>query len=223
MKRIIQIVLSFLLIGCSSVEIVENWKNPDIEVFETNKVLIVGITSNEKAKRQFEEQLKQEYQARGIDAYTSLEVFQPDFTTKKQSEESISQLESKLIANNFDAILLTKVIGVEDKIAYKNNYGDYDETHRRFKEDFLMYQDIFYNPDYYNEYKVYHTESSLYCLCPTKDRELIWKGYIDITDPQNINETVTDYVKLVTIVLEEQGLLVPESIQEERGGEAAIK
>jgi hypothetical protein len=222
MKRIAQIILSFLLIGCSSVEIVENWKNPDIDVFETNKVLIVGITSNANAKRQFENQLKQEYQARGIEAYTSLEVFQPDFTSEKQSEESIKKLEDKLIANHFDAILLTKVIGVEDKIAYKNNYGNYDETDIRFKEDFLMYQDIYFNPDYYNEYAVYHTESSLYCLCPAKDRELIWKGYIDITDPQNIDETVADYVKLVAIVLEEQGLMVPEKIKEERSVEEAI-
>lgn len=46
---------------------------------------------------------------------------------------------------------------------------------------------------------------------PTKDRELIWKGYIDITDPYSVAETVNDYVKLVTIVLEEQNLMAPKS------------
>ncbi len=25
----------------------------------------------------------------------------------------------------------------------------------------------------------------MYCICPTKDRELIWKGYINITGPQS--------------------------------------
>ncbi|MEJ2112940.1 MAG: hypothetical protein P8X62_04290, partial [Flavobacteriaceae bacterium] len=99
----------------------------------------------------------------------------------------------------------TKVIGVEDKIAY--NYAGFDETHKKFNEDYLMYQDIFYNPDYYDEYSIYHAESSMYCICPTKDRELIWKGYIDIIDPESVNQTIDDYVRLVIVVLEEQQLL----------------
>ena len=47
----------------------------------------------------------------------------------------------------------------------------------------------------------------MYCICPTKERELIWKGYIDITDPQSIDETLDDYVKLVILALEEQQLI----------------
>lgn len=223
MKPIIPTVLSFLLISCSSVEIVDNWKNPDIEVFESSKVLIVGTTSNKEARRQFETQLKQQYELRGIEAFMSLDIFEPDFTIEKQSAEAINRIEAILIANNFDAILFTKVIGVEDKIAYRDNYDSYDETHKNFKDDYLKYQDIYYNPDYYDEYTVYHSETSLYCLCPTKDRELIWKGYIDITDPQSITGTVSDYVKLVTIVLEEQNLMVPKIYNESNVNTNAIK
>lgn len=47
----------------------------------------------------------------------------------------------------------------------------------------------------------------MYCICPTKDRELIWKGYIDITDPQSIDETVDDYVKLIILAIEKQQLI----------------
>lgn len=209
MKHFIWLFSILILISCSSIELVENWKNPDIDVFESSKVLIVGMTPNLEARRQFESQLKQEYELRGIEAIMSLDVFKPGFTIEKKTEEDIKRIEDTLIANNFDAVLFTKIIGVEDKIAYKNTYGDYDETHIRFKEDYLKYQDIYYNPDYYNEYAVYHTESSLYCLCPTKDRELIWKGYIDITEPQSINETVNEYVRLVIVVLEELQLINP--------------
>lgn len=223
MKRIIPIVLSFLLISCSSVEIVDNWKNPDIDVFESSKVLIIGMTSNKQARRQFEKQLKKEYELRGIEAFMSLDVFEPDFTLEKQSAKDINRIEAILIANSFDAVLFTKVMGVEDKIAYRDNFDSYDETHKNFKDDYLKYQDIYYNPDYYDEYAVYHSETSLYCLCPTKDRELIWKGYIDITDPQSVKETVSDYVKLVAIVLEEQNLMVPKIYNENNAIEDAIK
>jgi hypothetical protein len=223
MKRIIQLLFVFLLFDCSSVEIIDNWKNPDIDFFESSKVLIVGMTPNVKARHQFEKKLKQEYEARGIEAHMSLDIFEPDFTIEKKSEIDIKRIEDILIANNFDAVLLTKVIGIEDKIAYKENYDGYDETYIKFKEDYLKYQDIYYNPDYYHEYSVYHTETSLYCLCPTKERELIWKGYIDITDPQSIDGTVNDYVSLVIIILEEQNLIVPKIIKEETFAEEAIK
>lgn len=201
--------MCFLFISCSTTELVENWKNPDIDTYSPDKVLLVGMTSNVEARQQFEKQLQNEYASRGIESVMSMELFDPSFTTEKKTEEELKALETKLINDGFDTILFTKVIGVEDKIAYKKNYDGYDGTYRRFSDDYLRYQDAFYNPDYYEEYTVYHTETSMYCICPTKDRELIWKGYIDIMDPQSINETVNDYVSLVIVVLEEQQLISP--------------
>jgi hypothetical protein len=78
-----------------------------------------------------------------------------------------------------------------------------------------MYQDIFYNPEYYEEYTIYHAETSMYCICPTKDRELIWKGYIDITDPRDIEKTIKDYVRLAIVVLEEEQLINPKIMETE--------
>ena len=54
MKKIF-IVFSFLLMGCSSISLVENWKNPDIVLFNANKVLLVGMTQSEEAREHFEE------------------------------------------------------------------------------------------------------------------------------------------------------------------------
>ena len=209
MQSIKTIALCLLIISCSTTELVENWKNPDIDTYSPNKVLLVGMTSNLDDRQEFEKQLKNEYTSRGIESVMSLELFEPLFTEEKKTEEEIKILENNLIKDGFDTILFTKVIGVEDKIEYKKNYDAYDSTYRKFSEDYLKYQDAFYNPDYYEEYTVYHTETSMYCICPTKERELIWKGYIDIMDPQSIHETINDYVRLVIVVLEEQQLIYP--------------
>ncbi|TGV04325.1 hypothetical protein [Flavivirga rizhaonensis] len=222
MKFINTILLCLLVICCSTTELIENWKNPDIDSYSPNKVLLVGMTSNIEARQQFEKQLQDEYAYRGIESVMSLELFEPSFTTEKKTEEELKTLEIKLINDGFDTVLFTKVIGVEDKIAYKKNYDDYDSTYRKFSDDYLKYQDAFYNPDYYEEYTVYHTETSMYCICPTKDRELIWKGYIDVMDPQSIHETVNDYVRLVIVVLEEQQLISP-ILLEDNVDEEAIK
>lgn len=226
MKHVILLLLGLLIMSCSTTHLVDNWKNPEIDTYNPSKVLIVGITSNIEAREKFEQQLKYEYEARGIVAVTSLEFFDIRIRAEKMTEEDLKTLESELVNDGFDTILLTKVVGVENKIIYKKEYDGFDNTYRKFNEEYLMYQDIFYNPDYYDNYTVYHTESSMYCICPTKDRELIWKGYIDIIDPQTAEETINNYVRLVIIVLEEQRLITPlvdnESIDDEQKEEKPI-
>jgi len=177
---------------------------------------VIGITPNSEAREKYEKQIKNQMESRGSEAVMSLNFSDSSIGTEKMTEEELSSLENDLLQDGFDTILLTKIIGVENKIAYKKNYDGYDETYKKFKDEYLMYQDIYYNPDYYNEYSVYHAETSMYCICPAKDRELIWKGYIDIVDPQSIDETVNDYVKLVIVVLEEQDLIGPKIENEEK-------
>lgn len=207
MKQLLATILIAMLISCSTTQLVGNWKNPDTHVYNASKVLIIGMTANTKARQQFENRIKNEYQTRGIEAVMSLNLFEPAFTTTKKTEAALKEMENKLIDEGFDTILLSKVIGIENKTKYQKNYDSYDNTYRKFGEDYLMYQDIFFNPDYYEDYTVYHAETSLYCICPTKDRTLIWKGYIDIVAPESIGKTVNDYVNLVIAVLEEQQLL----------------
>lgn len=204
MKRLLLLLILFSLINCSSTKIIENWKNPNIDSYEPHKILIVGMTPNIEARLQFENQIKEEYENRGIEATISLDLFEPTFTTEKKSEEELKQVENTLIENGYDTVLFTKIVGVENKVT---NYSDNRDTYKKFNEDYLQHQDIYYKPQYYESYKVFHAETSLYCLCPTKDRELIWKGFIDITDPDNVDETVTDYVELLLFILEEQHLI----------------
>lgn len=206
-KISLSLVIAFLLFNCTTTELVKQWKNPDIDTLYVSKVLIVGMTPNLEARKEFELQLKKEYESRGIEAVMSLELFDPNFTTDKKTPQELKVIEDILVANFFDAILFTKINGSETKTDYLITYEDKEYLDVKFKEDYYKNQEIYYNPQYYNQYKVYHAETSLYCICPTKDRELVWKGYIDIVDPTSIKETVNDYVNLLILVLEEQQLL----------------
>ncbi len=208
MKRLFLVIIALVLVSCNSTHLVESWKNPEITTYAPSKVLVVGLTSNIEARQKFENKLKEEFELRGVEAVSSLEIFK----TEKMTEVELKELENNLTINGFDTVLFSKVIGVEDKIVYKNNYDGYDETYVKFNEDYLKYQDVFYNTDYYKEFKVYHAETSMYCICPSKDRELIWKGYIDIVDPESTDEIVNNYVNLVIAVLEELQLVSPKDL-----------
>lgn len=209
MKKSIIIVLVIILTSCTSTQLVESWKNPDIDTYEPYKILIVGLTSDKESREKFEAQLKTEFELRGVEAVMSISILDDSQQSERMTNDDLNALEKKLIEDGFDTILLTKVIGIEDKIVYKETFKSYDKTHQRFTEDYLMYQDIFYNPEYYEEYTIYHAETSMYCICPTKDRELLWKGYIDITDISSVDKTIKDYVRLAIVVLEEEKLINP--------------
>ena len=218
MRRSIIIIAVLVLFSCNTTQLADTWKNPEITTYEPSKVLVVGLTSNLEARQNFENKLKTELQSRGIEAVSSLDIFK----SEKMTENDLLELENNLINSGFDTVLFSKIIGVEDKIVYRKTYDGYDETYSKFREDYLKYQDVYYNPDYYNEYTVYHAETALYCICPSKDRELIWKGYIDIVEPESANKTINNYVNLVILILEEEQLINSKLLNDEVSNEEII-
>ena len=207
MKKGLLILLLTALYACDSTQLRDRWISPDASDYTLKKVFIVGLTNNEVAKAQFEKKLQNQLIERGIESSISLDKFDADFLESKKTDAELKALENQLIQEGFDAVIFTKVAGIKNKIQYKKDYSNFDKNHKKFNDDFLMYQDQVFNPDAYQEYQVYNAETSVYCLCPTKDRTLIWKGYIDIVDPENIDQTVNDYSKLLILVLENDGII----------------
>jgi hypothetical protein len=207
MKNFLFLLSAVLLMNCSTTELVDVWRNPTIDSLVISKVLIVGMTSNIEARKEFEQKLKEEFESRGIEAVMSLELFEPTFTGEKKSKEELRIVEQILATSYFDAILFTKIKGIENKTVYTKTFKDKEYLDIKFKDDYFKNQEIFYNPEYYKKFDIYHAETSLYCICPIKERELMWKGSIDIIDPSSTEETVNDYVNLLIFALEEENVL----------------
>lgn len=195
------------LMGCSSVELVENWKNPDIVLFHAEKVLLVGMTQNMDAREAYETKLYREFKKRGVKSMRSIDLFDVEFTSSERSEEELAAVEQQLLDKDFDAILFTKVVGMENIESFRKSMANLDEYYGGFEEDYLQHQNIYYDSEYYEDYSIYHTETSLYCICVEKKRELIWRSSIDISDPINVKKTIDDYIKLVVLAMEEQDLI----------------
>ncbi len=206
MKKL-SLLLLIALMGCSSATLVENWKNPDIVIFDANKVLLVGISNDQKARVSFESQLKREFKKRKVEAIRSIDIFDIQFTESERTEKELDEFEQQLLDKDFDAILLTKIIGSESRQRLKKSVSDLYNSQDGFSEDYRKSQDIYYDDEYYDDYTVYHAETSLYCICLGKERSLIWRGSIDIMDPKDIEKTVDDYIKLVVLAMEEQDLI----------------
>ncbi|MHA7056275.1 hypothetical protein ACWGOQ_0003585 [Aquimarina sp. M1] len=210
------LMVTVLLMSCSSSELVEVWKNPDIDTFEANKVLVIGMTADINGRKAFEKKLTSALKKNGVTSIKSLDYFEKSFTKSQKTEEDLLAIEGKLLDAGFDAILVSKVLAVEDKVSVVQAYRNLDKHFKSFKDDYYQNQDIHYKDEYYEEYEVYHAETSLYCICPDRERELIWKGSIDITAPENIKKAVGDYVKVLIWAFKGQNLLI---IEEELNNE----
>lgn len=208
-------MITMILVSCSSAHLVSSWKNPDIVLFDAYKVLIVGMTPNEDARLAFETKMKRQFSRRNIEAVRSVDLFDVEFTLAARTEDELDEVEDLLLSRDFDAILFTKVIGSENKQSFRNRLADLDRYYGKFRDDYLNNQEIYYDADYYDQYTVYHAETSLYCICVDKERELIWRGAIDVTDPMDIKRTIDDYISLVILAMQEEDVIFRTNIEEE--------
>jgi hypothetical protein len=207
MKSFYYIVALLLLTGCSTARMTDTWVNKEYTNYQPKKVLIVGLTDNLIARKMFEEQLKTELINRGIDAVESYDVFKPTFTSLKQTEEDIEKEVKRISNEGFDAILISAVKGVDEKVSYSGDTYRRDYYWRRFGRYYYLVQDVYLIEGYYNEYEIYHIEASLYNLKENNDKSLVWVASYDIVDPKRINTTVTNYVTAIIKSLEEKRII----------------
>ncbi len=206
MKKLVILIL-FILYGCSSSDLVSSWKNPEIVIFDAQKVLLVGMTSNQEVQEDFETKMQKEFSKRGIESMRSLDLFDIGFTDSSRSEEELDEVEELLLDRDFDAVLFTKILGSESRVTFRRSMANLENYYGDFKEDYLTHQDLYYEPEAYGEETVYVAESSLYCICVGKERQLIWRGIIEISEPKKIKSAINDYVKIVSLAMEEQDLI----------------
>jgi len=209
MKNCIVILINvMLLFSCSSSKILEQWKDPEMLYYDSNKVLVIGITRNFEARNIFEDELVSKLENNGVNAVKSIDFFENFFSNSKKSEEELDVIEKQLLDAGFDIIILSKVISSEEKLNLIKEYKNISDTFNNFKEDYYQNQDIYYKKEYYEKTKIYHTETALYCICIGKDRELLWRASIDIINPYKTENTVKEYVNLIAQELKAMNLLI---------------
>ena len=134
-------------------------------------------------------------------------IFESAFTDSKKSIEEIDKMVSGLSEKGFDAVIITAVKGVEERSSYDPGYYSIGYHWRRFGSYYYRFQDIYYNPGYYNEYKVYDVETSIYNLNKSENKSLVWVGAFQIVNPKTITSTVQEYVEEIINQLENQGII----------------
>ncbi|MDG1572452.1 hypothetical protein OZ410_09005 [Robiginitalea sp. M366] len=202
------IAVILLAVSCSTVRLESSYKDPDVVLFNSQKLLVVGLTQDMRVREAFESRLQEIFEDEGIETMRSIDLFDVEFTSAERSEEELSQVEAQLIEKDFDAILFTKVLGTETHTTLRRKIRELGESYEQFNEDYILHQGVYYDRDYYEIDTDYYVESSVYCVCPGKARNLIWRSVVLISEPNNTQRAIRDFIDLITEELAGQQVLL---------------
>lgn len=191
-------VASLAMLGCSSLKLESEYMDPDRVLFHANKLLVVGITPDMAVREAFETRLRKVFSGEGIETVRSIDLFDVAFTQTPHTEEELDRVEQQLLDKDFDAILLTKVVGTERHTNLVQALGEIGASYERFSQDYVVHQDIYLDPSRSDPPTDYHTETSLYCICVGKQRSLVWRTNILIANPRNPQKAMRDYIRMVS-------------------------
>lgn len=208
MKRLSTfLIIIILFASCSSSRLVDDYVNPETSNFQANKVLVVGLTPDGGLQRQFEYSLQQALEAGGVIAVKSVDFFGEPAHEINRSEENLASIEKQLLNAGFDAVLFSKVTGQESKVTMAQSYRNLTKSFESFNDYYNENRPV-YDTGQLEDYPVYNTETSLYCLCPGREHDLIWRGKIDIVDPPRATTTIRDYVRTLMRAFRKNHLLI---------------
>jgi len=110
---------AFVIAGCSTTahtSLDKSWIDPQLPGTKFRKVLILSLASDEFAQQYFQEDLAAALRKRGVNAVVSERFF------THQSPAEDARFQRAVEQSDADAVLLARVIGVDDKTTVTGGY-----------------------------------------------------------------------------------------------------
>lgn len=207
LKYLSLIIVLTIIAGCSTTKLVQQYKNPETGVFIANKVLVVGITADKELRRSYEKKMVESLDKYDVVAVKSIDFFEKSFTDHKKSLEQLNEIEKRLLDADFDAILFTSVVGQESRVTLVDSYRNFARSYQTFEDYYYGNQHLYFK-EQQERYQVYTTETSLFCICPGKERELLWRGEIEVVDANKVDRNIKSYMTVLFKSFKENNLLI---------------
>ena len=194
------IIVLFGLTACAPTKLTKVWKDSDYTGGTLKSVMVVGISENQKNRKLFEQYFAGQFQENGVKAYTCAAVVSPD---KESNKDAIKNQAERL---GVDAVLVTHVVGVEEKedyIAPTTAYIPGPERQYLGRHYSTVYN-YAHQPGFSIKSQNVRLENNLY---ETKTEKLIWSSSSETFNPQSVNEIIESLCKVVMKSLRESNLL----------------
>ena len=207
MKYYAAFLILILCTGCSSLKLTNEELNPDYSTFQLKNVLVIGVTPDDNLRKEFEFKFVRLLNQHNINALQSAVVFQTYFKDAEQTEAEMEEQLELLRSKGYNTILVTLVRGVDENTSYSGESVRLDYHLRQFIGYYFMYQNAAYDNGRYEDYEVYHLQTSIYYLNSDSDMSLVWEGSYDLINSGETHKMTDKYIKKIFKSLKKEKLI----------------
>lgn len=195
MKNLIYLFMPLFFLNCSP-KFGADWTKPDYTSRTFNKIAVVGISKDLKARTDFESTATELLKKQGINAVEGISIFPANM---KMTEKNQSELLSILKKNKVDGIIAMSLIDSEESQKFQSGqYQNIDLGYYRVGRYLVRRYTTIQEPDYYVTSKSYLIEAILYDLkgnvSSNQDR-LVWRGQSKLVDPSSSASAAKSFSK----------------------------
>ena len=189
-----------LIIGCAGTKLTHTWVDEARRGKPVSDILVIGVTykENEAVRRSFEDRFVAQLRAVGIEAISSGDAVSIPTDLKLEKDDILNAVNKY----NNDAVIITHVVGKEDKEAYTppaRSYGGYYGYYGRA-------YGYAHNPGYTRTHTLVRLATNLYDV---KTEKLIWSGKSETSDTDSTRQAIDDVIKVLIKDMQKNGLLSP--------------
>jgi hypothetical protein len=207
------ILTIYLMAGCSSLSLVNSWKDPAGTPKPYRKLLVVGISDNAQRRQTFEEVFASEVGKKGAVGMASYTI------TGVNAKPSRALLEEAVKKSGADGVITTRLTGMKEKRQARTGFVVTDRgfTNPAFSGDEVSSVDVF---DFYGgsvsyaefEHKTVDVTMSTSVTVETnlfdaRTGRLVWSGTAVVKDPKGLITVSTELADMVVKEMIKDGLL----------------
>jgi hypothetical protein len=189
---------AYLIISCGGTELTQNKVDDAFKGKSVSDILVIAITGNEHNRRTFEKKFVARLKSVGVDAIASEEAIPMPADLELKKETILDAVHQY----NNDAVIITHVIGKEEKDSYTR--ADIDRN--RFFGFYRSRYRSAHSQGYASTSTTVRLETNLYDV---KTEKLMWSGKSKTWSKDSKDQIINDVIKTVINDLQKNKLIAP--------------
>ena len=184
----------------SATTIQGTWKSPEYDGPALTKLFIVGVARKQANRELYETAMAEAVRRQGADAEASyVAVGDSKRLTKSQGRAAIE-------AGNFDGIIFTHVLSVEDRLEYQEGKTTYVPTSNvdLYMMDYDQRYETINEPGYYKTKTTYNIETIVFD--PATGKKLWW-AVSETVQPKSVDQIIREVSDATAKRMKDEGVI----------------
>jgi hypothetical protein len=184
-------LVAALAAACASTTIVDSWSDPNYRGGPFKRIVVVGVSQNQVARRTFEDIFSGKLRAAGVEAIPSYQVV-PDAPGGGAALDAAAQKAGA------DGLLMVHLVRVDRQTRVVPSYSPgFYPSYYGYYQAWVAYPEV-------QTYDIATVEANLFSVA---SKQLVWGGTTETFNPQGVSRESAGFADVVIKALAKQGLV----------------